>query len=232
MKRIGLIGGMSWASTLTYYTILNQVVNQKLGGMHSADCIIRSPDFEEIEKRQRSGDWDENAQILLSAAQDLEKAGADFILICANTMHKVADQVQQGISVPLLHIAEVTADALLEAGVTKAALLGTKYTMQQDFYTKKLQARGIEVVLPTPDEMERVTNVIFEELCFGNIVPQSKAFYLELIDKLAERGAGGVILGCTEIGLLVKQEETAVPLFDTALIHPTRAALYAMGLEE
>lgn len=228
MKTIGLLGGMTWHSTLTYYRVINQVVNQALGGQHSAQCVLRSVDFYEIEKRQVEGKWDENAEILTKAAKEVENAGADFLLICANTMHKVADAVQAGINIPLLHIAEVTADALLEKGITKAALLGTRYTMQQDFYTTKLQNRGIEVLLPAPGQMERISNIIFEELGKGIIKPESKQYYLQVIEELAQKGAGGAILGCTEIGLLVQQADTPLPLFDTAVLHPTRAALLAL----
>lgn len=228
MKTIGLIGGMTWHSTVTYYRIINKVVSQKLGGMHSAQIVLRSLDFYEIEQRQIAGKWDENAEILTKVAQEVEKAGADFLLICANTMHKVADAVQAGISIPIVHIADITADALLEAGITKTALLGTRFTMQEDFYTTRLQNRGIEVLVPTAPQMQRIDSIIFEELGVGVIKPESKAFYLSVIDDLAGQGAQGAILGCTEIGLLVQQADTETPLFDTAVLHPTKAALLAL----
>ncbi len=225
MKTIGLIGGMSWESTTEYYQIINHTVKEELGGLHSAKCILYSVDFQEIEECQSSGDWDRSATILSHAAAGLEKAGADFILICTNTMHKVADQIQKNISVPILHIADVTADELEKHGIQKVALLGTKYTMEQDFYKKKLLDRGIDVLIPDASERLFINNVIYNELCLGVISEKSKHTFLCLIDKLAKSGAQGVILGCTEIGLLVKQSDTSVPLFDTTYLHAHRAAL-------
>lgn len=228
MKTIGLLGGISWQSTLSYYKTINTVVAQKLGGLHSAKCLLHSVDFYEIETRQQSGNWQECADILGSAALGLQNAGADFMVICANTMHKVADEIQAQLAVPVLHIAEVCADALLARGIKTAALLGTRYTMQQDFYTSRLQRRGLSVLLPGALQMEKINDIIFDELCRGIVTPASKQYYLEVIQTLAEQGAEGIILGCTEIGLLVQQADTAVPLFDTAEIHATRAALYAL----
>lgn len=228
MKTIGLIGGMSWESTMTYYRVVNQVIKERLGGLHSAKCLLYSVDFEEIEACQAKGEWERSGEILTDAARALERAGADFILICTNTMHKVATQVQAGIAIPLVHIADATADRLLEDGVSTVALLGTRYTMQQEFYKERLTVRGIGVLVPEVDEMEKINAVIYGELCLGKINPASKAAYLEIIDRLATRGAQGVILGCTEIGLLVQQADTAVSLYDTAYIHAEKAALLAV----
>lgn len=229
MKTIGLIGGMSWESTVTYYQQLNELVKQRLGGLHSAKLVLYSVDFEEIEACQSSGDWDKSARILTSAAQGLEKAGAELILICTNTMHKVYPQVQAGVNVPLLHIADATADALERAGVSKVALLGTRYTMCQDFYKSRLLDRGIDVLIPEAKDVELVDHVIFHELCLGQLKSASKAEFLRIIDSLAARGAQGVILGCTEIGLLIQQADTALPVFDTTLIHAARAVELALA---
>ncbi|MFT8342215.1 MAG: aspartate/glutamate racemase family protein [Clostridium beijerinckii] len=225
MKTIGLIGGMSWESTVTYYQVLNNVIKEKLGGLHSAKCLLYSLDFHEIEKCQSTGEWEVSAQILSEAALTLEKAGADFIVICTNTMHKVADKVQEAISIPILHIAEVTAQVLKAENITKIALLGTKYTMEQDFYKSKLIEDGIRVLIPDKEDIETVNKIIYNELCVGIISEHSKEVYLNIIDKLTNKGAQGVILGCTEIGLLVQQRDTKTPLFDTTLIHAEKAAL-------
>ena len=228
MKTIGLIGGMSWESTVTYYQILNEVVKEQLGGFHSAKILLYSVDFAEIEEHQTTGQWDKSAEVLGNAAQTLEKAGADLILICTNTMHKVAPQVCSRISVPLVHIAEVTADALAEAGITTVGLLGSKYTMTQDFYKQKLIDRGINVLIPDEAGMEIVNHVIFNELCLGQIREESRQQYVAIIEDLRRRGAQGVILGCTEIGLLVRQEDTSLPVFDTTVIHGRKAAQLAL----
>ncbi len=227
MKTIGLIGGMSWESTVTYYQIINEVVKRELGGLHSAQILLYSVDFAEIEQCQADGDWDKSAEILSAAAQNLEKAGADFILICTNTMHKVAPQIQQSVRVPILHIAEATAEQLRQRGISRVALLGTKYTMTQDFYKQKLVDAGIDVIVPDEKDIEMVNDVIYHELCLGTISQSSKEKYLRVIDELAKRGAQGVILGCTEIGLLVQQADTALPVFDTTLIHSEKAAMLA-----
>ena len=229
MKTIGLIGGMSWESTITYYQVLNETIKQALGGLHSAKCILYSVDFEEIEKCQANGDWDRSAEILSDAAQSLEKAGADYIVICTNTMHKVADEIKRHIYIPLLHIAEMTAVELEKSGITKVGLLGTKYTMQQDFYKYILENRGIHVVIPNEDQVELVNDIIYNELCLGVISNESKQQYLDIIGDLVKSGVQGVILGCTEIGLLVKQDDTDIPLFDTTLIHAKNAALISIG---
>ena len=228
MKTIGLIGGMSWESTITYYQVLNETIKQALGGLHSAKCILYSVDFEEIEKCQANGDWDRSAEILSDAAQSLEKAGADYIVICTNTMHKVADEIKKHIHIPILHIAEMTAVELEKSGITKVGLLGTKYTMQQDFYKYILENRGIHVVIPNEDQVELVNDIIYNELCLGVISNESKQQYLDIIGDLVKSGVQGVILGCTEIGLLVKQDDTDIPLFDTTLIHAKNAALISI----
>ncbi len=228
MKTIGLIGGMSWESTVTYYQIINETVKEELGGLHSAKCILYSVDFQEIEQCQAEGDWEKSARILSSAAQSMEKAGADFIVICTNTMHKVAPQIQSQVHIPILHIAEMTAMALKQQGVTTVGLLGTRYTMQQDFYKQVLLDNGIQVLIPSPEDMELVNRVIYDELCLGSILAPSKAAYLQIIQDLVAQGAQGIILGCTEIGLLIGQEDTDTPIFDTTKIHARQAALLSI----
>lgn len=228
MKTIGLIGGMSWESTVTYYQIINETVKEKLGGLHSAKCILYSVDFHEIEKCQSGGDWDKSAEILSQAAIALQKAGADFIVICTNTMHKIADKVQARISIPILHIAEVTADELESRKIKNVALLGTKYTMEQDFYKKILIDRGINVLIPEDSDRQKVNDIIFNELCVGKILQSSKKVYLDIIEKMVKKGAQGVILGCTEIGLLINQNDSDIPFFDTAYLHARNAALHAL----
>ena len=229
MKTIGLIGGMSWESTVTYYKIINETIKRELGGLHSAKILLYSVDFDEIEKYQSSGEWDKSAAVLGDAAANLEKAGADFILICTNTMHKVADAVQKRISVPILHIAEVTADVLKAKGIEKVGLLGTKYTMTQDFYKAKLIEAGIAVVIPDEAEVEMINDVIFNQLCLGIISEESRTKFVQAIEQLKSKGAQGVILGCTEIGLLIEQKDSALPVFDTTLIHAEKAALLSLN---
>lgn len=228
MKTIGLIGGMSWESTIPYYTIINQSIHDTLGGLHSAKLILYSVEFDEIEKCQSCGDWQRSADILSDAAKKLELAGADFLLICTNTMHKVYPQIQAQVTIPILHIADATADALASDGVTKVALLGTRYTMQEDFYKSKLVARGFEVLVPEQADIDEVNRIIFEELCVGTLKETSRKTFSRIIDTLKARGAQAVILGCTEIGLLVKQEHASLPLYDTTVIHASRAAEKAM----
>ncbi|MGL5353889.1 MAG: aspartate/glutamate racemase family protein [Clostridium sp.] len=228
MKTIGLLGGMSWESTATYYKIVNEVVRAELGGLHSAKVLLYSVDFQEIEECQANGEWDKSAEILSIAARNLEKAGADFIVICTNTMHKVASNIQKEINIPILHIASVTAQKLIEKSINRVALLGTKYTMKQDFYKKILIERGIEVLIPDSDDVEIVNNVIFDELCLGIISKKSKEKYIKIIDKLEDNGAQGVILGCTEIAMLIGQEDIRLPVFDTTQIHATLAAMSAI----
>ena len=228
MKTIGLIGGMSWESTIPYYQLLNEAAKDRLGGLHSAKILLYSVDFFEVEALMSRGDWDAAADLLGGIAERLERAGADFILICTNTLHKVANEVQARIHVPLVHIAEAAADALLAQGIRRVALLGTKYTMMQDFYRAKLTGRGIEVLIPEADDIELVNRVIFEELCLGIVKPESKAAYLRVIQSLNARGAEGVLLGCTELGLIVSQEDVSLPLFDTTVIHAKKAAELAL----
>ena len=229
MKTIGLIGGMSWESTVTYYQVINETIKRELGGLHSAKIVLYSVDFDEIEKYQASGEWDKSADVLSNAAERLEKAGADFIVICTNTMHKVVPQMKERIGIPIVHIAEATADKLKEHGITTVGLLGTKYTMTQDFYKDKLIQAGIRVIIPDDNDVETVNAVIYDELCLGNIISASKDKYLEIIRKLEDVGAQGVILGCTEIGLLVNQKDVELPVFDTTLIHAEKAALTAIN---
>ena len=228
LKTIGLIGGMSWESTVTYYKIINETVKEKLGGLHSAKCILYSIDFQEIEECQANGNWEKSGEILGEAANNLEKAGADFIVICTNTMHKVSNQIKEKISIPILHIAEMTAEKILEKGLKNIALLGTKYTMEQDFYKSKLIEKEINVIIPDKNDIEIINKVIYDELCLGTINSNSKKKFLEIVDKLRSKGAEGIILGCTEIGLLIKNEDTDVPLFDTAVIHAEEAAIYSI----
>ena len=228
LKTIGLIGGMSWESTVTYYKIINETVKEKLGGLHSAKCILYSVDFHEIEECQANGNWKKSGEILGEAANNLEKAGADFIVICTNTMHKVINQIKEKISIPILHIAEMTAEKILEKGLKNIALLGTKYTMEQDFYKSKLIEKEINVIIPDKNDIKIINKVIYDELCLGIINSNSKKKFLEIVDKLRSKGAEGIILGCTEIGLLIKNEDTDVPLFDTAVIHAEEAAIYSI----
>ena len=228
LKTIGLIGGMSWESTVTYYKIINEVIKEKLGGLHSAKCVLYSVDFQEIEECQANGNWEKSGEILGEAAYNLEKAGADFIVICTNTMHKVVNQIKEKISIPILHIAEMTAEKILEKGLKNIALLGTKYTMEQDFYKSKLIEKGINVIIPDKNDIEIINEVIYDELCLGTINSDSKKKFLEIVDKLRSKGAEGIILGCTEIGLLIKNEDTDIPLFDTAIIHAEQAAIYSI----
>lgn len=228
MKTIGLIGGMSWESTVTYYRIINETVKERLGGLHSAKILMYSVDFAEIEECQASGDWDKSAEILGAAALALQGAGADFIVICTNTMHKVAPDIEKRIEIPIIHIADATADALLNAGVTKTALLGTKYTMLQDFYKERLEKRGISVLIPNGSGVETVNRAIYEELCRGIISPTSRDEYVRIIGELKQQGAQGVILGCTEIGMLIDEACSPLPVFDTTVIHARKAAYFSM----
>ncbi len=228
MKTIGLIGGMSWESSSEYYRILNEEVKQRLGGLHSAKCILYSVDFEEIENCQRNGEWGKAGEILTDAARSLELAGADLIVICTNTMHKVANEIQSGIRIPLLHIADVTAKQVLLNGINTIGLLGTRYTMEQDFYKSLLEAQGIKVLVPKETDRVIVNTVIYNELCQGQIIDESRARYKRIIQDLIREGAAGIILGCTEIGLLVKAEDSSVPLFDTTLLHAKGAVNLAL----
>lgn len=228
MKTIGLIGGMSWESTVTYYQDINRIIKDRLGGLHSAELLLYSVDFAAIASCQAKNAWDETAEILAAAAKRLECAGADFIIICTNTMHKIAPQIQEQISIPILHIADATADALVEAGIKKVALLGTKYTMTQDFYKEKLTARGLSVVIPKGEDIEVANRVIYDELCLGLVSDASRKQYQRIIEKMKEEGAQAVILGCTEIGLLIRQEDSSLPVFDTTQLHARAAAMEAI----
>ena len=228
MKTIGLIGGMSWESTVTYYEVINETIKKELGGLHSAKIILYSVDFDEIEKCQAEGDWQKSAEILSSAAVSLEKAGADFILICTNTMHKVANEIQASVHLPILHIAEATAKEINHKQLNRIALLGTKYTMTQDFYKQKLIENDIQVLIPEHEDIELVNHVIYDELCLGIINKQSKEELIRIIHELKEKGAQGVILGCTEIGLLIQQQDSDIPVFDTTFIHAQAAALLSL----
>lgn len=229
MKTMGLIGGMSWESTVPYYRQINEGVRQRLGGLHSARLVLYSVDFHEVERLQQSGDWEQAGVILVDAARALEAAGADFLVLCTNTMHKLAGALQAAVSIPLLHIADATAEAIKTAGLNRIGLLGTRYTMEQDFYVGRLQAQGLEVLIPDLVERETVHRVIYDELCQGLITPDSRAHYRAIIASLVERGAQAVILGCTEIGLLVDVADSAVPLFDTTRIHAQAAVAFALA---
>ncbi|WP_421841905.1 aspartate/glutamate racemase family protein [Marinobacter algicola] len=228
MKTIGLLGGMSWESTQTYYRLINEGVKSRLGGLHSAKLVLYSVDFAEIEALQHQGDWPATARILSAAALSLQNAGADFLMIGTNTMHKVAPEIEQAVRIPLLHIADATANVLTEDGITRVGLLGTRFTMEQAFYRERLEAAGIEVVTPDAAQRAEVHRVIYEELCQGKIQAASREAYLAIINSLAEQGAQAVILGCTEIGLLIKQTDTSVPLYDTTAIHAAQAVDQAL----
>ena len=229
MKNIGLIGGMSWESSALYYEIINREVARRRGGLRSAPMQIASLDFHEIAERQKSGDWAGMAQILGDAAAGLEASGADCILIGTNTMHKIAPVVQARVKVPLLHIVDVTARAILDAGLSKVGLTGTRFTMEEAFYKERLASFGIECVIPSQEEREDIHRIIFSELCQGVIDAESKTVMLDAIDALAQRGAQGVILGCTEIPMLVGQADTSLPLFDTTRLHALAAVEFALG---
>lgn len=229
MKRIGLIGGMTWESTLEYYRIINERIKADLGGFHSGRILMDSLDFDEIEKCQSRGAWDESADILADSAERLEKAGADLLLICTNTMHKVAGAVAARVRAPLLHIVDVTAERILRAGLKTVGLLGTRFTMEQDFYKGRLEEKfGLTVLVPDAEGRSVVDGVIYNELTFGIISPESRSKYVGIIEGLAGRGAEGVILGCTEIPLLVRQEDVRIPVFDTTRIHAEAAVEAAL----
>ncbi|WP_042461986.1 aspartate/glutamate racemase family protein [Neobacillus dielmonensis] len=228
MKTIGLIGGMSWESSKEYYRIINEEVKNRLGGLHSAQCILFSVDFAEIERYQANGEWDRAGAVLANAASSLEKAGADYIVICTNTMHKVVSEIEANITIPVLHIADATVKQMQEFHIKKVGLLGTKYTMVEDIYTSRIEACGIKVLIPDREEIDRLNDIIFKELCLGTVKQDSKEFYQKVIRNLVDRGAEGIILGCTEIGLLVKPEDAEVPLFDTAVLHAIEAVNLAM----
>lgn len=229
MKVIGLLGGMSWESTLEYYRIINETVKERLGGLHSAKCILYSFDFAEIELLQREGDWDKLAEMLIDAAKKLEACGAGLIVICTNTMHKLADKVEAKINIPLIHIVDATAEKILEKNIKQVGLLGTRFTMEEPFYKRRLEEKyGIKVIIPNSKEREIVDRVIFEELVLGIIRQSSRERFKQIIYSLVDRGAEGIILGCTEIPLLIKQEDVTVPVFDTTTIHARAAVEFAL----
>jgi aspartate racemase len=229
MKTIGLIGGMSWESSSEYYRIINETVRERLGGLHSAECIMYSADFEEIENLQHQGKWEELTKLMLNFAQKLEGAGADFIVICTNTMHKMAEEVENNTNIPLLHIADATAEKIIEKGLGKLGLLGTNFTMEEDFYKKRLEEKyNIEVIIPSQNDRRIIDSVIYHELCLGIIKQSSKEKYKEVINRLISDGADGVILGCTEIPLLVSQGDVKMPVFDTTTIHAKSAVEFAL----
>ena len=229
MKTIGLIGGMSWESTSHYYTELNQGIKKALGGLHSAKILMRSVDFGLIEKLQSKGDWESLGNIMAGAAQKLEKGGADFLLICANTMHKLAPRVVDAVNIPLLHIADATAEVLLGDNIKKVGLLGTAYTMEQTFYKDRLTTKfDLDVIIPDKTDRELVHTIIYKELCLGKITDPSKKAYINIAENLVQKGAQGIILGCTEIAMLLKQEDIDIPLYDTTKIHAAKAVQWAL----
>lgn len=230
MRTIGLIGGMSWESSLLYYQIINQTVKQRLGGLHSAQCLMWSFDFAEIEALQAAGDWDAATQRMIDAARALERGGADCIVICTNTMHRMAADVQRAVDLPLIHIADATAQKIVEAGISNIALLGTRYTMEQDFYKGRLIDQfGLKVLVPDAEGIQVVHDIIYEELVLGIVRDESRRQYQRVIDQLAQQGAEGVILGCTEITLLIQPEHTSLPVFDTTYLHAVAAVDWALG---
>lgn len=229
MKTIGLIGGMSWESSAEYYRLLNELVRERLGGLHSARCVLYSLDFAEVERLQVAGEWEQAGEVLARAAEGVEAAGADLVLLCTNTMHKVAEQVQAALSVPLLHLADATADAVLRGGVRRVGLLGTAFTMEQDFYRERLASHGLDVLVPDAEGRALVHRVIYEELCLGVVREESRAGYQRVIDDLVREGADGVILGCTEIELLIGQEHSPVPVFPTTRLHAEAAVAAALS---
>ncbi|MGB4705300.1 MAG: aspartate/glutamate racemase family protein [Candidatus Saccharicenans sp.] len=230
MKTIGLIGGMSWESSLEYYRIVNEEVKKKLGGFHSAKCIMYSVDFAEIEELQRLGDWEKAGWILSQTALSLEAAGADFLVLCTNTMHKVAPAIESAVSIPLLHIADPTAERIKARGFKRVGLLGTRFTMEDDFYRGRLEKKhGLEVMIPEETDRQMIHQVIYYELCDGRLQEESRKKFRTVIEKMAAAGAQGVILGCTEIGLLVKEKDSPLPVFDTTIIHAEAAVEYALS---
>ncbi len=229
MKTIGMIGGMSWESSLEYYRIINETVKARLGGLHSAKSLMFSFDFETIEQLQRAGNWAEATRLMVQAGRQLERGGADFVIICTNTMHKMAADVQAGINIPLLHIADATAAVIQARGLQKIGLLGTNFTMEEAFYKGRLtDTFGLEALVPERPQRQIVHDIIYDELCLGVTNTNSRSQYRQIMTALAAAGAEGIILGCTEIGLLVSQEDSPVPLFDTTVIHAETAAAYAL----
>ncbi|HZF13492.1 MAG TPA: aspartate/glutamate racemase family protein [Thermoanaerobaculia bacterium] len=232
MKTIGLLGGMSWESTVPYYRLINQRVGERLGGLHSAKIVLYSVDFHEIEVLQHADRWEEAGELLAAGARSLERAGADFLVLCTNTMHRVAGAIEAAVRLPLLHIADATAAEIARAGMRRVGLLGTRFTMEQEFYSGRLQEHGLEVLTPGAKDRALVHRVIYEELCRGEILPASRREYERIVESLVEVGAEGVILGCTEISLLVPPGSSEIPLFDTTAIHARAAADFALEGEE
>lgn len=232
MKTIGLLGGMSWESTVPYYRLINQRIKQRLGGLHSAKVILYSVDFHDIERLQHAGDWDAAGLMLARAARSLELAGADFIVLCTNTMHKLASAIEEATAIPLLHIADPTARQIRNDGHTRVGLLGTLFTMEQSFYRERLEQQGLQVITPCPEDSAAVHRIIYEELCLGQVLPESRAAYQKIMTRLAEQGAQSIILGCTEISLLVGPADASIPLYDTTSIHALAAADEALGLRQ
>jgi aspartate racemase len=230
MKTIGLIGGMSWESTIPYYRLINDTINQTLGGLNSAKLVLYSVNFYEIERLQHAGDWAAAGKLLADAARSLEAAGADFIVLCTNIMHKVAPDIEAAVSIPLFHIADPTADAIKHAGFSRVGLLGTRFTMEQDFYRQRLiEKHGLSVLIPDQKDRDSVHRIIYEELCLGKILPESRDDYRNIMTALVQQGAEAIILGCTEISLLVNSQDADVPLFDTTHIHALSAAQHALA---
>jgi aspartate racemase len=229
MRTLGLLGGMSWESTLTYYRRVNERVRERLGGLHSAKLVLYSVDFAEIERLQHAGDWDAAGRVLADAAQALERAGAEALVLCTNTMHRVLDAVEPAIRMPVIHIADATARRIRAAGISKVGLLATRFTMEQDVYRGRLELNGLEVVVPDADERTEIHRIIYDELCLGMIRDESRETYRAIMANLVARGAEGLILGCTEIGLLVGASDTTVPVFDTTRIHAEAAVDWALG---
>ena len=229
MKTIGLLGGMSWESTVPYYQTINRIVGQQLGGLHSAKILLYSVDFDEIERLQHEERWDESGELLARAARMLEAGGADFLVLCTNTMHRVASQIEAAISIPLLHIAEATAERIAASHLSRVGLLGTRFTMEQDFYRGRLARHGLEILLPSEEDRRSVHRIIYDELCRGKILESSRSEYARIVADLVNRGAEAVVLGCTEIGLLLRASDCAVPLFDTTQIHAEEAARHALA---
>jgi aspartate racemase len=229
MLRIGLLGGMSWESSAEYYRLVNELVRERLGGLHSAECVLYSVDFADIERLQQEQRWDDAAAALSEAALSLQAGGAELLVLCTNTMHKVADQIESAISIPFLHLGDSTAAAVRQAGVTTVGLLGTAFTMEQEFYRARLAEHGLNVVIPDEDDRREVHRIIYDELCVGVLKDESRQVYRDVIARLCDAGAGGVILGCTEIELLIRQEDVTVPVFPTTRIHAEAAVARALG---
>jgi len=229
MRRIGLLGGMSWESSAEYYRLVNELVRDRLGGLHSADCVLRSVDFAAVEELQVSGRWEQAGDLLAVAARELEAAGAEVLVLCTNTMHKVAEAIEAAVDLPLLHLADATADAAIAARLTRVGLLGTAFTMEQDFYRDRLASHGLEVVVPDAEDRALVHRVIYDELCLGIVRDESRAAYVAVIERLVSAGCQGVILGCTEIEMLIGQDDSPVPVLPTTRLHAEAAVAWALA---